>query len=216
MINKQYTVATAMREVGNLGKPSKMPGFSYSVPAQECKTGSKLVKVKGSVCHNCYALKNNYTRWPAVKLALYNRLDKVENNPKFIGAMAFLINWYAKKTTHFRWHDSGDIQSVKHLTKIVEVCKLTPNVKHWLPTREAKVIKEYLKDYGDFPSNLIVRVSATMVDGKPHKFHKHTSTVVTKKTSKSYTCPAPTQGNECKDCRVCWDKRVSNVAYLEH
>ena len=82
--------------------------------------------------------------------------------------------------------------------------------------RKAKVIKEYLKDYGDFPSNLIVRVSATMVDGAPHKFHKHTSTVVTKKTSKSYTCPAPTQGNECKDCRACWDKRVSNVAYLEH
>jgi len=130
--------------------------------------------------------------------------------------MVFLINWYASKTAHFRWHDSGDIQSVKHLTKIVEVCKLTPNVKHWLPTREAKVIKEYLKDYGKFPSNLIVRVSATMVDGAPHKFHEHTSTVVTEKTSKSYTCPAPTQGNECKDCRACWDKRVSNVAYLEH
>jgi hypothetical protein len=216
--NLQYTVATAMKEVGGLGKPSKMPGFSYSVPAQECKVGSKLAKIKGSVCYNCYALKGNYTRWPAVKIALYNRLDKVENNPKWIGAMVFLVNWYArKKTTHFRWHDSGDIQSVKHLTKIVEVCKLTPNVKHWLPTREAKVIKEYLKDYGgSFPSNLIVRVSATMVDGAPHKFHEHTSTVVTEKTSKSYTCPAPTQGNECKDCRACWDKRVSNVAYLEH
>ena len=78
------------------------------------------------------------------------------------------------------------------------------------------MIKEYLKDYGSFPNNLVVRVSATMVDGEPHKFHEHTSTVVTEKTSKSYTCPAPTQGNECKDCRACWDKGVSNVAYLEH
>ena len=217
MTMTKYTVATAMKEVGGLGKPSKMPGFSYSVPAQECKTGSKLVKVKGSVCYNCYALKGNYTRFPAVGRALYNRLDLVENNPKWVGAMAFLINWYASKTTHFRWHDSGDIQSVKHLTKIVEVCKLTPNVKHWLPTREAKMVKEYLKDYGgSFPSNLIVRVSATMVDGEPHKFHEHTSTVVTSKSDKGYTCPAPTQGNECKDCRACWDKRVSNVAYLEH
>ena len=219
----KYTVATAIKEVGGLGKPSKMPGFSHGVPAQECKTGSKLVKVKGSVCYNCYALKGNYKRFPAVVRALYNKLDKIENNPKFIGAMAFLINWYFTKTTptndyrFFRWNDSGDIQSVRHLIKIVEVCKLTPNVKHWLPTREAKVIKEYLKDYGGiFPSNLIVRVSATMVDGAPHKFHEHTSTVVSSKTSKSYTCPAPTQGNECKDCRACWDKRVSNVAYLEH
>ena len=38
MTTTKYTVATAMKEVGGLGKPSKMPGFSYSVPAQECKT----------------------------------------------------------------------------------------------------------------------------------------------------------------------------------
>ena len=104
MTTTKYTVATAMKEVGGLGKPSKMPGFSYSVPAQECKTGSKLVKVKGSVCYNCYALKGNYIRFANVGKALYNRLDLVENNPKWVGAMAFLINWYASKTTHFRWH----------------------------------------------------------------------------------------------------------------
>ena len=215
MTTTKYTVATAMKEVGGLGKPSKMPGFSYNLPAWECKVGSKLVKIEGTPCFNCYARKGRYN-FSNVKNALYNRLDKVENNPKWVGAMAFLINWYASKTTHFRWHDSGDIQSVKHLTKIVEVCKLTPNVKHWLPAQEAKVIKEYLKDYGSFPSNLIVRVSASKVDGEPHKFHEHTSTVVTSKSDKGYTCPAPTQGNECKDCRACWDKRVSNVAYLEH
>jgi len=43
---------------------------------------------------------------------------------------------------------------------------------------------------------------------------KFTSTVVTD-PSKA-TCPAPQQGNECKSCRACWDKKVKNVAYLAH
>jgi hypothetical protein len=29
---------------GTLSKPSKMPGWSYGLPAKECKTGSKLAK----------------------------------------------------------------------------------------------------------------------------------------------------------------------------
>jgi hypothetical protein len=34
---------------GSLTQTSKMPGKSYSLPAWECKTGSKLRKIKGSV-----------------------------------------------------------------------------------------------------------------------------------------------------------------------
>jgi hypothetical protein len=37
----------ALKLVGGLSKPSKMPGWAYGLPAKECKTGSKLVKVKG-------------------------------------------------------------------------------------------------------------------------------------------------------------------------
>ena len=32
---------------GSMTRTSKMPGLSYSLPAWECKTGSKLRKVKG-------------------------------------------------------------------------------------------------------------------------------------------------------------------------
>jgi DNA topoisomerase-2 len=34
-----------------------MPGFSYNLPATKCITGAKLVKIPGSVCSGCYALK---------------------------------------------------------------------------------------------------------------------------------------------------------------
>jgi hypothetical protein len=42
---------------GTLSKPSKMPGWAYGIPAKECKVGSKLAKIPGTVCHGCYALK---------------------------------------------------------------------------------------------------------------------------------------------------------------
>ena len=47
----------ALKLVGGLSKPSKMPGWAYGLPAKECKTGGKLVKVKGSTCEGCSALK---------------------------------------------------------------------------------------------------------------------------------------------------------------
>ena len=33
---------------GSLSKPSKMPGWSIGLPAKECKTGSKLRRLKAA------------------------------------------------------------------------------------------------------------------------------------------------------------------------
>ena len=71
-------------------KTSKMPGLSYSLPAWECKTGSKLRKIKGSVCASCYALKGNYTRYPAIKRAQYRRLEAMKS-PLWVDAMITVI-----------------------------------------------------------------------------------------------------------------------------
>jgi len=124
--------------------------------------------------------------------------------------MALLVTHYSRKVPFFRWHDSGDIQSVHHLKKIFNVCKLTPSVQHWMPTREAKFLT--LMDPDVIPKNLIIRMSSHMIDQGPVKFWPHTSTVV--KAGK--TCPAQEQGNECGSCRNCWNKEISNVAYPLH
>jgi hypothetical protein len=146
----------ALKLVGGLSKPSKMPGWAYGIPARECKTGSKLVKVKGSTCEGCYALKGCYV-FPVVQAAQYRRLDSIKH-PAWVKAMTALIN--SKKSKFFRWHDSGDVQSVKHLAKIFEVCRRSPDVQHWMPTREAWV-KPYLSRA---PKNLVIRFSMPMVD----------------------------------------------------
>ena len=117
------------REItGGLSKPSKMPGPAHNLPAAACKTGAKLVKVPGSVCAGCYALKGRY-RFNNVQQALQRRLKALED-PRWVDAMVTLI----KDQDWFRWHDSGDIQSFKHLDNIFEVCKRTPETKHWMPT----------------------------------------------------------------------------------
>ena len=86
---------------GSMTRTSKMPGLSYSLPAWECKTGSKLRKVKNSVCSMCYALKGNYTRYKAIKAAQYVRLQAIAL-PLLVDAMTAQV----KRQKYFIWHDA--------------------------------------------------------------------------------------------------------------
>ena len=191
---------------GSLSKPSKMPGHAYGLPAKECKTGSKLAQVEGSTCSGCYALKGCYV-FKVVQAAQYKRLEAIKH-PGWVRAMAAQIN--AKRVKFFRWHDSGDVQSLRHLFKIYEVVRRSPDVAHWMPTREA-----WVKKYIDrAPANLVIRFSATMVNQAAPSSWPNTSTVVTDAAQAS--CPAPKQDNDCKDCRACWDPKIKNIAYLAH
>tara|TARA_E500000178_G_scaffold190859_1_gene188906 strand:+ start:170 stop:763 length:594 start_codon:yes stop_codon:yes gene_type:complete len=195
-------VTIAKEITGSLTRTSKMPGLSYSLPAWECKTGSKLRKIKGSVCASCYALKGNYTRYKAIKAAQYDRLEKIKNS-LWVAAMVVQV----KRQKYFRWHDAGDVQDLEHLNKIYSVCKLTPEVKHWMPTREAW-IKNYLYNK---PENLVIRFSPPMI-GQRNDSWPNSSMVVESGAS----CPAPSQGGKCGDCRQCWDPAVKVVSYGKH
>jgi hypothetical protein len=196
----------AKQITGSLSKPSKMPGHAYGLPAKECKTGAKLAQKEGTTCSGCYALKGCYV-FKVVQEAQYRRLEAIKH-PLWVRAMAAQIN--SKKTKFFRWHDSGDVQSLKHLLKIFKVARLTPDVAHWLPTREA-----WTQAYQDrAPSNLVIRFSMPMVNQPAAGNWLNTSTVVTDETKA--TCPAPQQDNSCRDCRACWSPSVKNVAYLAH
>jgi hypothetical protein len=68
----------ALKLVGGLSKPSKMPGWAYGIPAKECKTGKKLQNVEGSTCYGCYALKGCYV-FKVVQEAQYRRLASIKS-----------------------------------------------------------------------------------------------------------------------------------------
>ena len=215
-VPQTFTLKQAWAEVGGLSKPSKMPTYGYSLSAFMCKVGSRLREIVGSACHECYARKGRYV-FPNVQKALDNRLHKLNTNPNWVGAMIFLILHYCTKSGKFRWHDSGDLQSLEHLCMIVDIAKSTPDILHWLPTQEGGVVKKYKQLYGAFPDNLVVRMSASMVNGVPPKHHTHTSTVATDRSlTIGKMCPSSLQGNKCLDCWMCWDKTVDNITYLKH
>lgn len=209
---KKLTISEALEYVGGLGKPSKMPCYSYGISALLCKTGSSLRKIEDSVCSICYACKSFYVM-DTVKEAHAKRYSSL-TRPKWADMMAFLIN--TRKMAHFRWHDSGDLQGMWHLNNIIKVVNMTPSCQHWLPTKETRLIQEYLKSGQKFPDNLTVRVSSPIIDMRPLKGYENTSTVHFHRDPHGFKCKAPEQEGKCKDCRACWDRSVPNVSYKNH
>ena len=214
MIETIKTDKQAKQIMISLGRAGKMPCPTYNTPAKRCVTGSKLRKTKGSTCHGCYAMKGNYL-FPSVQQGLEKRFEAFLH-PRFVEAMIFMIKRHSAKSGYFRWFDSGDLNNMAMLEKIVMICQQTPEIEHWLPTREVKVVSDYLKIYKEFPDNLMVRVSAPMIDGLPIKSYKYTSTVNHKTKPIGHDCPSRFQDNECRDCRACWDRKVTNVSYHKH
>ena len=213
-----FKIKELENKLGTLSVPSKMPSYSFSIPAQKCITGSKLRLKKNSTCSSCYALKGRYV-FPNVREALFNRLNKMNSLGfnKWTELMTELIS-RKEKSGFFRWHDSGDLQSVDHLAAIVQIARNLPEIKFWLPSREVKIIKDYLKDSGSIPDNLNIRISAFFIGSalNPKELKKLGCTGSSVGFKGSFNCPSSKQGNKCLDCRACWNKRVDNVNYHLH
>ena len=203
--------------VGGLSAPSKMPSFAWSISARRCNTGSKLAKVKGSVCEGCYALKNRYL-FNNIQSALEKRYNAWHDNREaWVDAMIYIMHnkQHIVNTGHFRFFDSGDIQGKDMLDDINTVAWASPTIRFWLPTKEYKLVRDYDKDIAP---NLVIRVSAPTVD-KEFSGYTHISTVYNKDnidTAKGVVCPASKQDNQCGSCRACWSDKVSEVSYIAH
>mgnify|MGYP003563531920 CR=1 FL=1 len=213
---KQLSKDQAWQITGGLSKTTKMPCLSWSIPASHCHTGKTLAPEKDSVCHGCYARKGNYA-WPRVRQATEKRLAKT-THPDWEEAMAALIHWQANKNNQpfFRWFDSGDLQSRRMLEQIVAVVTATPDVQHWLPTKEHGLVRAFLK-HEELPENLTLRLSAHYVDAEPPTLDLPTSTVHRYQPAIGYACPAyERQQPACGACRACWDPGVANVSYRYH
>jgi hypothetical protein len=105
------TLKQAEAITGSLGKPSKMPGMSYGLPASNagfvpaickqrglpvplqygCRVGSVLARIPGTPCYGCYAdERGNYT-YPSVQIAQTVRLVGLYH-PQWVEAMVFHMN----------------------------------------------------------------------------------------------------------------------------
>jgi len=240
-----WTIKEALKVIAGMSYTKKMDCPSYGIPADLCKIGSKLRDVVGSTCHDCYAYFKGMYRFDNVRDAQFRRYDTLikEDRSKWIEAFVFILT--KRKEKYFRWHDSGDLQSLDHLKRIAEIARKTPNTKHWLPTRESRIVNEYLGSE-KCPDNLCIRVSDTMIDkhkpisfligktqfsgvqskGKPFNGNtcnakKHIGGLKkSKKTGELKPefgfCTGFTEQGKYVECRKCWDKSVERVNYPIH
>jgi hypothetical protein len=207
-----------------------MPGYSFGISARECRTGGALAQVEGSICSKCYALKNFYVMPSTVRAherrmeALQAALADPERADLYVAAWSLRIAGFARKTPEFRWFDSGDLQSAGHLRLIVRIAAATPQVAHWLPTKERGYVREYLRRFGDWRDeapNLNIRVSDAMIGATKRTLIPGTTSSGAHDSARpadpsAHVCPAPDQGNSCGDCRACWNPRVKHVSYHVH
>ena len=172
--------------IGGISNTTKMPCQSFNLSALFCNVGKKLVDVKNSVCNGCYAMKGNYHRYKDHMAKSYKNKSDAFNSDSTKWENNFILYFNEKytKTTkvdnnYFRWFDSGDLESYEMLLSIVKIAVNSPNVKFWLPTKEYSIIRRYNKENGDFPTNLVVRVSAPMMDSKIEGFENTSSVMKT-------------------------------------
>ena len=166
------TLKSAVEIAGKVSKGNtKMPGSTFALDAFACNVGSRLAELKGSTCFKCYARRIQKLR-PSVNMGWSNNQTKtvamLDIDPsRWEAALVFQIK--RMKYTEHRWLDSGDVPNVQFLASVCEVARQTPNVQHWLPTREVKTLLAFIKQYGadHIPDNLNIRVSAPMINDKP-------------------------------------------------
>jgi len=204
--------------VGGLAEPGKMPGYAWGVSRKHCKRGSILRNLPRTICRSCYTGRGFYG-FPQVQAALERRYHRM-NMHTWIDAMIAL----AQHEDAFRWHDTGDLQSVRQLDRILTVCEQTPWCRHWLATREAEIVRAVLATRR-IPDNLNIRISADYVDGdvtQPPIPECTLATVTSYQVAPdALNCPV-TFGDgsvkSCDDarCTACWDRSVERVNYRLH
>lgn len=200
-------------DVGSLSVTTKMPGYSWGISPQECKTGKRLSQIKGSICSLCYAKQGNY-RFPSVVACHARRLERYNADPvAWEEGMVSLLTGQE----FFRWFDAGDLQSVAMLEAIFRIAERTPETKHWLNTREVGFVRAVLK-HRCLPANVNVKLSAALFNNTPARVAGCTGAMAHTGAPPSgvLVCPAPTTGGACGDCRACWDKTVPLVTFKFH
>ena len=196
-----------------LSKASKMPCRSWSLQAVDTCPGAR--KSNGEfvdACDGCYARTGNY-RWPNVKAPrIHNREDWKRED--FVPDMILELD----NDRYFRLFDSGDFYHVKLVDKWIEICKASSHCKFWIPTRSYKFkkFKKLLEALDSLP-NVVVRYSSDSILGEyTPGFHGSTIMPEGHKDSSITKCEAYERGGKCGSCRLCWNKDIDVIGYVQH
>lgn len=198
-----------------LSKTSKLDGImSWSLQALDTCQGS--IGKDGNLvpaCQGCYATTGNYRFANVKKPREFNKEDWKRD--AWVTDMVQALD----SSRYFRWFDSGDMYDIRLAEKIYQVMKLTPWVKHWLPTRMYKFTKyDSVINAMMRLENVVVRLSSDSVTGEIIN-GLTTSTIISHESQLKNVdgiCEAYKHGGKCNGCRACWNKAVKVIGYQAH
>lgn len=121
----------------------------------------------------------------------------------------------------FRFHVGGDIVNYEYLTKMVEVASRNPSCNILCFTKKDYLVNMYIRDFGDFPTNLHIILSAW--EGLTiHNPYRLPEAHVLYKNGERTTAETVTlcPGN-CTECAItnggCWNlKKGEKIQFNEH
>lgn len=210
-----------------LGIASKMPGFTWGIPAARTCPGKRIGP--GSICGSCYALKANYD-YDNVKACLRNRyqwtldcLKTAEGTQTWVDTMVSAIDEASSLIDcgYFRIHDSGDFFNPAYAKAWAQVIRRLPAIKFWAPTKSYHLLAGNLFWQAAFREllacpNLTLRPSADMFGDEPPMIAGFAAGSSATDTMADVTCSAYKQAGHCGPCTACWDQPLIPTVYPHH
>lgn len=155
------TISKGNTKMGNIPNFNTLPGNKPLTKSN----GKPLTNIKGtcgkycgSCFKYCYAVKfvrfhNNST----VRVYAMNTLI-MRNDPE---KLKRAIKEYCEKNVvkYFRYHTSGEVESVSQMETYTEICKENPDVVFYLYTKAFDILNEWFEQHKSIPDNLVINLS---------------------------------------------------------
>lgn len=213
----------------SLTRTTKMPGYSWNLPAGEACPASKLTLIEHgqeAVCSVCYAKAGNY-RFPHVKETMQERFslcrEALKTGPGLLAAILTPLveaGVYESDEPFFRIHDSGDFFSPAYVEAWYLVGAALPDVRFWAPTREhlRELMLPSLRKLASLP-NMAIRPSAAKLNQEApvvQGLSDGTAVVFTVPEGHKVCPSTSTEEHSCDahGCRACWYE--GKIAYVAH
>lgn len=219
----------------SLSAPSKMPCYSWSIPAGSTCPGAKLSVVRqgeNAVCGSCYA-QGGFYQMPSTKNAQMARRAWIarslshDGGTEFVATMTDMVreSVSACGNSRFRGHDSGDFFSVAYVEAWIKICAALPSVTFWFPTRSYIVpnLDAALQRLSALP-NVVLRPSAEGFDEEAPMLSGYAAgsavarTLPIAQSMSGHVCPTSYAAKTCAEnnCFHCWDNPTEPTIYVEH
>jgi hypothetical protein len=118
----------------------------------------------GKCLIDCYARGTMITLYDNTSFFQHKTLSYLLNEPEIyenqlIAEIKVKQAQFPKKKIQIRWNDSGDMFSEKFFKIVLNIVSKTPEVDHYIYTKEVRLIKQYMDEINPFPSNVIINFS---------------------------------------------------------